>query len=869
MKFFNILLYHLLYLLTIHTQAQDQPISPLISSFEQYQQMKATTELGFEWVSLGPVINSARVEAVQVDHTRPGYMYVAFGSGNLWKTTSNGLNWKPIFENQPALGIGDITLAPSNTDIIYVGTGESLKKPRNFTMPGTGVYRSDDGGETWKHLGLNDSWHIGEIAVHPTNPDHVVVAVMGHFWSTNKHRGLYLTTDGGQTWEQVLYIDEKTGANDVIFSNSNPNILYASMWENNPGISGENSGVYKSEDGGKTWKKCLNGLPNSPETGRIGVAVSHTNPNKIYALIDNLANRRESAAEVYKSLDGGETWKKTHKNDLLIFPGIGWYFTDIYVSPENDEEIYALGVKMAHSTDGGKTFDMIGGTVTHLTPSLAQTLHLDHCELWINPLNPRHLVLGNDGGVYVSHDKGQHWLHYNNIPTGEFYDITLDFQEPYNIYGGVQDDATVFGPAKEWNPRFPDSWKYLWIDAWSGGDGCFTFIDPEDPNRVYFSLQHGHVRRKDLAADTSKYIGPRLPDDHDGELRTNFIAPYFLSKHNSNTLYLAGNYVFKSTNRGDSWKIISEDLSVSSHSQKHATAAGAIAESPINPGHLYMGTDKGAFWISKNDGESWKEYSKGLPNTYIRSIVPSRHKVGRVYIALTGINYDDFNNYLFKSENDGKKWESITANLPNEVANVMIEDPWNENILYAGLYRGVYVSLDQGNHWQLLGTNMPAVSIADLEIHELTKDLIVATHGRGIYKVNLAPLYKTLADSFSPENLHLFDLPTARRPKINDTHNDVDYRTLEKVPITFWTPSKGKATLQLFDEEKIVWRISLDARKGLNQYRWDLVKERVKSNTPYFIHYDRFIRAGVYEVRFLMNGKSSTQKLRVEKQGFK
>mgnify|MGYP003327579126 FL=1 len=328
-------------------------------------------------------------------------MYVAFGSGNLWKTTNNGISWKPIFNNIPSIGIGDIALAPSNSNIIYVGTGESLKKARNFTMPGTGIYRSINAGESWQYLGLEDSWHIGEISVHPTNPDIVLVSVLGHFWTSNINRGVYRTIDGGKSWERVLYIDEKTGSIDVVISPSNPNIVYASMWENYPSISGKNSGVYKSEDNGKTWEKITNGLPSGKKTGRIGLAVSYSNANKIYALVDNLANERNNAAEVYSSVDGGKNWNKTHKDNLLIFPGIGWYFADIYVSPNDDNEIYALGVRTAKSSDGGKSFKNLRGDVKRLNSSAAKGLHLDHCELWINPLNDKHIALGNDGGCLL------------------------------------------------------------------------------------------------------------------------------------------------------------------------------------------------------------------------------------------------------------------------------------------------------------------------------------------------------------------------------------------------------------------------------------------------------------------------------------
>ncbi|MEQ8423975.1 MAG: hypothetical protein RIA63_04645, partial [Cyclobacteriaceae bacterium] len=573
-------------------------------------------------------------------------------------------------------------------------------------------------------------WHIGEIVVHPTNPDIVYVAVLGHFWSTNKNRGVFRSMNGGKSWEHVLFVDDHTGANDIVISPTDPNILYASLWENNPGINGKNSGVYKSVDGGKTWNRSDNGFPSDDGKGRIGLAVSQTNPNKVYAFMDH-RNKGEGkgAAEIYRSVDGGATWKKTHDEELMFLSVVGWYFVDIYVAPDNDDEIFALGVRLAHSTDGGKTFSYIGGDVTHLFPSAADPLHLDHCELWINPQNSNHLALGNDGGFYVSYDKGLTWTHFNNIPAGEFYDITLDSKYPYTIYGGTQDDATVYGLAKEWNPKFYDGWKYLWIDPWSGGDGCITLVDPEDDNTIYFSSQEGGIRRMDLQTRLTTFVQPKLGKDQP-PVKYNFISPYILSPHDHNTLYLAGNYVMKSTNRGDDWQVISGDLSISKDKSKKGLAAGALAASTMQKDLIYMGTDKGAFWVTQDGGKNWEERSDKLPGNYIRCITPSKYKASRVYITLSGINYDDLDVYVYKSEDYGKTWGPIMADLPHEVAYVIKEDPTYESILYAGLYRGAYVSTDRGKSWSMLGKGMPATSVADIEIDETSEDLIAATHGR-------------------------------------------------------------------------------------------------------------------------------------------
>ena len=861
MKRLIILSILLFYLYSSYSQQKE---SPLVNSFHEHIKLKNQSNIHLEWISLGPVLNSARVESIQVDEKNPGTMYVAFGSGNLWKTVNNGITWKPIFENQPSLGIGDIALAPSNSDIIYVGTGESLKKARNFTMPGTGMYRSTNAGDTWEHIGLEDSWHIGEISVHPTNPDIVLVSVLGHFWSKNVNRGIYKTEDGGKSWKHVLYIDENTGSNDIVISNSNPEVIYASMWENNPGISGLNSGIYKSSDGGDNWEKLINGLPYGKKMGRIGLAVSYSNPNKVYALIDNLSKNRSEAAEVYKTIDGGKLWKRTHEDELMIFPGIGWYFADIYVNPKDDEEIYSLGVRIAKSMDGGKTFNNLYGTVKRINPSDAKFLHLDHCELWINPKNPKHIALGNDGGLFVSYDKGESWMHYNNIPSGEFYDITISNEEPYLIYGGTQDDATVYGPAKEWNNKYSDKWKYLWIDAWDGGDGCVTEVDPIDPSIVYFSMQNGAIRRKNMKTGKSVSIKPKLSKENINALNYNFITPYFISPHDNKTLYHGGNFVMKTIDQGNSWSLISPDLTKSKILEKNSFSAGAIAESSLQKGLLYYGSDKGSFWVSKDDGKNWSENSKNIKDNYIRSIYPSKFSKSRVYMAMSGINYDDLGNYIYISENYGKDWKSIKSNLPNEPANVIIEDLKFENILYAGLYRGVYISFDKGNSWSILGKNLPIVSISDLIIDEKSGDLIAATHGRGIYKLNLNPIHYSIKKGVSVEKNILFPISDITRPLINDTHKEPISSTAEKLSISFFINKNEIVLTEVYnDKNDLIWRYKFDAKKGFNEFRWDIIYEKNKSDLPYFIHYNKYLPAGKYKLNLKLTNENFEESFNV------
>ncbi len=837
--------------------------NPLIGSWKRHMELKESSAFGLEWVSVGPVMNGARAACVQGDPSRPGTLYAAFGPGTLWKTTDNGLTWKSIFENQSAPGIGDVALAPSRPETIWLGTGVDLKKPRNFTMPGTGVFRSDDGGATWRNLGLRNSDHIGKIDVHPVNPDVAFVAVHGRYWTADPNRGLYRTLDGGLTWEHVLYVNERTGANDVVIAPSDPSVVYATTWENYPGVSGPSSGVWKSEDAGKTWRRLGGGLPDGPKTGRIGIAVSAVNPAKAYVLVDNLNKGETKAAEVYRTTDGGTTWSRTHAADLFIFPSIGWYFADIYLNPKDDEEVYALGVRIARSQDGGRNFSLLGGDVYHLFPNPAETLHLDHCELWIDPGNPDHLAVGNDGGVYTSFDRGKTWLHHNNIPVGEFYDVSVDNQNPYMIYGGTQDDASVFGPAREWDTSLRRRLALCLARLLVGRRRLLYVRRSGRPDTVYFSSQNGAARRKDMRTGRSVSIMPRLPKGFAGRAEYNFITPYFISPHNRFTLYHAGNYVFKSPDRGDSWKLISPDLSRSADPRRHSTAAGAIAESPLEPGVLFLGTDRGAFWITPDDGGTWLERSAGLPANYIRSICPSRFNRTRVYLTASGLNQDEVGCRLFVSENLGLTWTSLAAGLPDEVAYCIVEDPTNENILYAGLLRGVYVSVDRGRTWALLGPNLPAAAVSDLVIQEREMDLVASTYGRGIYVMNVRPIQDIFGKGAVAADT-LFDPPAVCRPWTNDTHRDSSLRTLEKVPLTFYLTSPRDVTLSVHDAKGLEvksWRLS--GKLGFNQLRWDLVVKTADSPEAYFYRYQEFAPAGEYELRLTGEGLDLRRKLKI------
>ena len=472
--------------------------------------------------------------------------------------------------------------------------------------------------------------------------------------------------------------------------------------------------------------------------------------------------------------------------------GIGWYFGCCQVNPRNDDEVWACGVRIAHTADGGRTFDLVGGDVFHVFPNPSDPLHLDHCEIWVNPLNPDHLAVGNDGGLYVSEDKGRTWTHFNNLPVGEFYDIAVDEQDPYNVYAGAQDDATVYGPAREWNPKYSDGWKYIWLDAWSGGDGCVTV--PSIPATRTRSTSRARTARSAArtSGPTARSASCPAPPRRAGSRRPTISSPPTSSRPTTAfTLYHAGNYVFKSVNRGDAWTLISPDLSKSADPGKVSTAAGAIAESRLTPGLLYVGTDRGALWVTKNDGRDWTERSAGLPNRYIRSICPSRFVLSRVYLTLSGLNDDDFGAHVFVSEDYGARWTSI-ARQPARRGR--LRHPGRSDQPRNPLRRLVPGRL----HLHRPRTELVAPRPGDarggrlrLVIQEREMDLLAGTYGRGIYKMNLRPIQAAFKTGPPPAD-RLFDPPAARLPWINDTHRDPRLSTVEKVPLTFYPSARTR-----------------------------------------------------------------------------
>lgn len=702
-----------------------------------------------EWRAVGPRLQGGRIEAIAVAPGDPGTMYVGPGSGNVWKTRDAGMSWTPIFENESAFAIGDIALAPSNPAHVWVGTGETQPRHSGYTYAGTGVFRSTDAGATWRHVGLSDTHHIGKVVVHPTDPETVYVAAIGHFWSTNEERGVFRTTDGGKSWEKVLFVSERTGVVDLVIDPLTPKTLYAWAWQV---TKGEESGLYKSTDGGTSWRKIGRGLPEGP-TGRAGLDVFRSDPSILYAFIDDHSpysgpagrGRRRAivGGSVYRSDDHGESWRRVNQDDLFrVYTVYGWKFCDVRISPDDADEIYVLGNRAFRSIDGGRTYKRIGEQILRLHDTQGEVMHLDHHELWINPEDSGHLVLGNDGGMFVSRDHGATWLHLNNLPIGEFYFVAIDDRDPLTIYGGTQDNGALYGPATSIHAFKNDPWRHVYLDRWTGGDAFVTLPDPTRPGIVYYEHQHGAMMTMDLTVGNvlsggpaTESIRPRAPR---GEPRWRFgwYTPFVISHHNPRTLYAGGNKVLESKDRGRGWRAISPDLADEAGGPWAAVPTGTItmiSESRFRPGVIYVGTEGGSVHVTTTGGEEWTKISEGLPRKWVSRVEASRHEERRVYVSMTGYREDDFAAYLFVSDDSGGRWRSIAEGLPSESINVVREDPHDPRRIYVGTDGGVYRSDDLGRSWGYLGKGLPTTPVHDLVVSARTGQVVAATHGRSMF----------------------------------------------------------------------------------------------------------------------------------------
>jgi photosystem II stability/assembly factor-like uncharacterized protein len=822
--------------------------------------------------SIGPAAMSGRVTAVAVVESRPATMYIGAASGGVWKTTDNGTTWAPVFDDQSVCAIGDVAVAPSNPDVVWVGTGEA--NARNSVSWGDGVYQSADGGKTWTHRGLRDTQHIGKIVVHPRNPEIVYVAALGHVWAWNTERGLYKTMDGGKTWKRSKYIDDETGFIDLVMDPSDPETLYAAGYRvQRDAFSGPNpremystaAGLYKTSDGGRTWKKLTRGLPDRP-LGRCGLAVCRKDPRHVYAVVQtdrtdvkNIPGQGPKTSDqvdtggVFHSADNGETWTKV--NDLCPRP---FYFGKIRVDPNDPQRLYVCGVPLFLSLDGGKTFNDKG----------APKVHADCHALWIDPGNSDRMVLGCDGGAYISADRGAHWDHFRNLPISQFYGVGVDRSKPYRVFGGLQDNGTWVGPSRT---KFRDGIGPAdWIKIMAA-DGFQVAPDPTDSDTVYAEWQYGRFRRVTISTKKEKDIQPKPPQGASG-YRFNWNAPMLISPHDARTVYYGGDHLFRSRNRGDTWDVISPDLTLGEPGTGPAAAHAltAIAESPRKAGVLYAGSDDGLVHVTLDGGTTWLKLSDRLPGVpaerWITRIECSPHSDGTALLALSRHRHDDRKPYLFKTTDFGTTWRPLANDLPPDgPIHVVRCDQRNPALLYVGTEFGLFVSVNGGANWQRLKAGLPTVPVHDLVIHPQERELVIGTHGRGVYIVDIAPLQEATAMTLAAP-LHLFEVKPALQFKYRPVRTETAKQYFAPNPeygaaiyLCLRDRSGNEPTLTIRGPDgKPVAMLKAVNDPGLQRVQWDL---KTTQDNPMQA---KEVAPGEYVVELRAGDHVLTRKLRVE-----
>ena len=910
-----------------------------IQQKEQLTQNSIVKNLPFK--NVGPTIMSGRVVDFAINPNNPTEFYVGYASGGVWYTKNNGTSFEPILDNSPTQNVGSLAV-DWKTRTIWVGTGEVNASRSSYA--GIGLLQSTDNGKTWKNMGLQDSHHISKIIINPDNASEVVVAAVGHLYSTNTERGVYKTTDGGVTWKQTLFVDAQSG---IIEMDANPNdfnVMYASSWDKDRKAwnfrgSGNGTGIYKSTDGGSSWNKVSgagSGLPSGEGAGRIGLAVYDN--ETVYAIHDSqfrreknggdqggegltkdrfksmtkdqflaldngklngflrsngfqekyraenvkqmvrsgsvqpvdLAKYLENAnsllfdtpvigAEVYKSTNGGKTWKKTHDGYLDgVYFSYGYYFGKVHVDPNNKDGIYIYGVPILKSKDGGKTFTSIS----------ASNVHADHHALWINPKMPGHLINGNDGGVNISYDDGENWIKCNSPSVGQFYAINVDNEEPYNVYGGLQDNGVWVGAhTTVENTRWHQTGDYPY-ESIMGGDGMQIQIDNRNSDIVYTGFQFGNYFRLNRETGEQTYIQPKH-ELGESPYRFNWQTPILLSPHNQDILYYGGNKLMRSMNQGTDWDAISYDLTQGG--KKGNVAYGTlttISESPFEFGLIYTGSDDGLVQVTRNGGSDWKKVSNTFPkDLWVSRVVASAHKKARVYATLNGYRWDDFKPYVYVSEDFGATWTNISSNLPTSPVNVIKEDPANMNVLYLGTDNGAYVSLDRGGSWQPFSEGLPNVAVHDLVVQQKAKHLVVGTHGRSIYVGDISLIQRLEGNSTSEVVVSTIEPVRASR-RWGSSFSPFMDAFEPTASVQFYAPKSGKSTMTIETEGgDELQKKTMNVVKGINAVEYDFTvsKKGAKKleNTRAAQNGKTYLPKGIYNVKMEVAGKTGWQKLEI------
>jgi photosystem II stability/assembly factor-like uncharacterized protein len=847
---------------------------------------------GLQLRAIGPATMSGRIVDLAAVEGEPWTFYVASATGGVWKTTNNGTTFEPVFYREATHSVGDVAVHAAHPEIVWVGTGERAN--RQSSSWGDGVYKSTDAGETWTNMGLRDSHHIGRIALHPRNPDIVYVAAMGHLWGANDERGLYRSTDGGATWERVLRIDEDTGVVDVAVDPEEPNVLYAAAYQRRRTAfgfhgGGPGSGLYRSEDGGETWEELtaapidedaaanpdhpegtlINGLP-AGEYGRIGISVHRADPRIVYATIEqglrysaSVSYEDERYAGVYRSEDRGRTWE--HMSDWNPRP---MYASQILVDPNDDQRIYQQN-SFSYSDDGGRTW-----TVPR------QSLHGDDRFLWVDPNDSRHIMKADDGGLGISYDRGVTWRWAPNLPLSQYYRVAVDMEEPYNVIGGLQDNGTWIGPNETHRAEgiLNDDWRPI-----GGGDGFLGLPDPGEPGTVYVESQYLGLTRVDLETGQAQSIRPGNPRGYrfvrriwrlfgtgaetellEQEMEpANWDGPYILSPHDPNTVYAGTQHLWVSRNGGGSWSDLGRMSNEWERSEveimgqapgprtpslddgvPYFATITVIAESPLREGLLFVGTDDGNLRISADRGETWADAHARVPGlparTWVSDIAPSPHDADVVFAAFTGYREDDFANYLYRSDDGGETWRSIVGDLPAErVVRAVEQDAVNPALLYAATEFGFFLSFDGGTRWVELKNDMPTLAINDFVVHPRDNDLVLASHGRGIWILDSVRALRELTPEVVASPAHLFSVDPAymkRRERTTGRNGDTPFAG-DNPPngaiVDYWLAAaidpdaEGEApALTVHDASgELVRELRATTDRGINRVVWDLRHE--------------------------------------------
>ncbi len=878
------------------------------------QQLTSEMLNGLKLRNIGPATMSGRIVDLAVVESDLYTFYAATSTGGVWKTTNNGITFEPVFEKEGTHSVGDIAVHQAQPNIVWVGTGERAN--RQSSSWGDGVYKSHDGGKTWTNMGLKDSHHIGRIVLHPTDTNIVYVAAMGHLWGPNEERGLYKSTDGGNTWDRLIYVDEDTGVVDVAMDPEDSNILYAATYQRRRrpyGFDGGGPGsaLHKSTDGGKTWKELTNGLPEG-EYGRIGITIYRKNPDVVFISLEqgfqyNASTAyNERRAGLYRSKDKGESWE--HMSDWNPRP---MYASQPLVDPSDESRVYMMN-QYSYSSDSGRTFT-----------APRQSLHGDDRIIWVNPNDSRHVIKGDDGGIGISYDRGIKWLYVSNLPLSQYYRVSVDMAKPYNVYGGLQDNGSWVGPSETYRRDgiINADWKRL-----GGGDGFLNLAHHTNSDLVYTESQYLGLARLDMNTGQRQSIrpgdpqgkigarrnwdawGPGVPEPELGNAMApgNWDGPFFLSYHDPHTIYAGTDQLWKSTDNGATWKSLGNlttkvnrrELKIMGRRADEHTPSlddgipyyptlTAIAEDKHKPGMLYAGTDDGLLQVSWDDGQTWNDVSgqlKGLPKeTWINTFETSSHTAGTAYVAINNYRNNDFNNYVYKTTDFGKTWTSIEGDLPaDRVARTLREDPKNPNLLYLGTELGLFISNNGGKNWVELKSNMPTLPFNDLVIHPRDNDLVLGTHGRGVWILDEISALQELTPEVLSQQAALFSIGEAEQ--INYTNDgahtgDMYYRGENPrygAKIDYYLKSevsKENIKLEVFDlSGKLVQTLNPTNKAGLHRVHWNLQHESLKATNSRPNSNGRrrgyqmggpVVMPGVYVAKLTVNGQQYEQSFKV------